>query len=104
MSEIDKMARELVDATPMPALVGTLADLKDYQQNVVVAYGKACARISARAALLTAPPGWKLVPEKPTRAMISAGHAYNDVASDDVDGPNPPGLFNAMLAAAPEVK
>lgn len=55
-----------------------------------------------RAALLTAPPGWKLVPVEPTQEML------DEVCSSD--GIEPwtdevvTSTYRAMIAAAPEVK
>ena len=67
MSEIDKMARELMDSMPA-ASFGVAVDFPD--QACVVLESE--ARYAIRTALLTAPPGWKLVPIPPTEEMIDA--------------------------------
>ena len=55
----------------------------------------AAAAWNQRAALLTAPPGWKLVPVEPTPRMSAAGFCADE-------GHDPAGVYRAMLAAAPE--
>lgn len=90
MSEIDKMAEEFA-AGRVP--------FGDYGHGDVVA--------AIRAALLTAPPGWKLVPVEPTEEMVDASmisvalSKYGRRATLRVLGAR---AWGAMLAAAPEPK
>ena len=105
MTDLDKMARELLAAElSHDGWAGELAAalIADRPDDVRVPGNIALSVI--RAALLTAPPGYVLVPVEPTRAMISAGHVYYQASMDEVDDFTPRGMFNAMLAAAPEVK
>lgn len=71
MSEIDKMARELLAAgwRKLPEYAGAADDLESGCELPPVV-GMAVDAI--RAALLTAPTGWKLVPIPPTDDMIEA--------------------------------
>ena len=64
MSEIDKMAREMLPVDI--CLYGYEVD----EMATVVSFSTAIDAI--RAALLTAPPGWKLVPVQPTDEMIDS--------------------------------
>lgn len=50
----------------LPALIGTLAELKDYEKPVVEAYGRACARAGRDAALSAAP----VAGEEPQNFML----------------------------------
>lgn len=49
--KLEDRAREAVRDVKLPRLIGTLADLPDYVQTVVEAYGRACARTGAAAVL-----------------------------------------------------
>ena len=70
MTDLDKMARELLaaeyvrdGATHAPDCIRREATLTRLEYRSVRAI---------RAALLTAPPGWKLVPVEPTDEMVDA--------------------------------
>ena len=67
MTDLDKMAREFMDSMP-DSSIGMAADSPD--NSFVVLESEAIYAV--RAALLTAPPGWKLVPVEPTDEMVDA--------------------------------
>ncbi|GEM_PF-5662970 len=110
MTDLDKMARDILDSIP-DAAFGTAADFPGHAHVVL----ESEARYAIRAALLTAPPGYVLVPVEPTDTMVCQGEEYlhdtlrrMGVEFDDSPGELlqeiAEGCFNAMLAAAPEVK
>lgn len=102
MTDLDKMARELLAAElARDGWAGELAAvlLADRPDDARVSGDMTLAAI--RAALLTAPPGWKLVPELADDAMLSAGFPRNEIIDGCFDRQ---GAWADMLAAAPEVK
>lgn len=97
MDAIEKRARELLD-TELRKLglhedayhVGCGAELDRNDQ----------AAINAIAAALTPPEGYVLVPMVPTKAMVDASVP---AASQDQTGRRQRAVWDAMLAARPEV-
>lgn len=69
MSEIDKMARELLAAEH--SKIGNTFRAEDIRKGRVNS-DEHLAINAIRAALIAAPPGWKLVPIPPTDDMIDA--------------------------------
>lgn len=67
MDDLDKMARELLAAELRRRGLGAVA-----RAVVNGSYDDEPEHSAIRAALLTAPPGWKLVPIPPTDDMIEA--------------------------------
>lgn len=97
MNDLDKMARELLCSH---------CDMESEDHYDEMPVSAAEAESAIRDALLTAPPGWKLVPLEPSEAEI-------DVAAYSIPAAIPTlaaaketarKLRAAMLAAAPEVK
>ena len=96
MTDLDKIARELLAAElARDGWAGELAAvlLADRPDDARVPGNMALSVI--RAALLTAPPGYVLVPVEPTPRMSAAGFCADE-------GHDPAGVYRAMLAAAPE--
>ena len=94
MTDLDKMARELLKDSER----GKASDFMPFAH--VVAERDALKAIAT--ALLTAPPGWKLVPTGgATDAMRSAWDSAPDNEDDDIAFH---GAYRAMVDAAPEVK
>ena len=89
MTDLDTMARELLKDSER----GMACDFMPFAD--VVAERDALKAIAT--ALLTAPPGWKLVPVEPTPRMSAAGFCADE-------GHDPAGVYRAMIAAAPEPK
>lgn len=57
-----------------------------------------------RAALLAAPPGYALVPIIPTDAMRQAAHRAPFSGHPETGGQSYKAIYQAMIAAAPELK
>ena len=96
MTDLDKMARELLPV-----------DICRYGYEVdematVVSFSTAIDAI--RAALLTAPPGYVLVPAEPTPEMLRAALRAPCSGHPETGGQSYHNIYRAMLAAAPEVK
>lgn len=89
MTDLDKMARELLCSN-------CDMDAEDHYDEMPVTAAEAESAI--RTALLTAPPGWKLVPVEATLEQLAAGQAawLNDPMRRSST------LYRAMIAAAPE--
>ncbi|MEF3175165.1 DUF551 domain-containing protein [Klebsiella quasipneumoniae subsp. quasipneumoniae] len=51
---------------------------------------------------LVIPDGYVMVPKEPTDEMIHAGHLYFQRSMEMCDDFTPSGMFNSMLAAAPQ--
>lgn len=101
MTDLDKMARELFLAW-LPATLprdSYIDDDGDEQYFDDLVQG---AWIGFRAALLTAPPGYVLVPVEPTQEMLDEVCSSDGIEpwTDDVMA----STYRAMIAAAPEVK
>lgn len=95
MTELDKMARELLAAEFDARLAAGTADMirTGDEDRVYSAFLDAI-----RAALLTAPPGWKLVPVEPTDEMVDAASEAHMPFGDMHFA------ITSAILAAPEVK
>lgn len=95
MSEIDKMARELL--ADEYSKIGNTFRADDIRKGRVNA-DEHLAIIAIRAALLGSPPCWKLVPVQPTDEMIdSAEDAYMPFGDMRF-------AITSAIVAAPEAK
>lgn len=93
MTDLDKMARELLAAEYGKA--GSRRFAEDLRSGCDIGDSDTAYAVQAiRAALLAAPPGWKLVPVEPTEEMETANAMYGDTSD----------WWNAVITAAPEVK
>ena len=96
MADLDKMARELLaQANERLGLRWASGRIRDGDMDAHER--EFCNTI--RAALLTAPPGWRLVPIEPTPKMVEAAREHHEG-----EAYLPFSLYKAMIAAAPEVK
>ena len=97
MTDLDKIAREFMDSMP-DSSHGRAADFPEHSFVVL----ESEAFYAVRAALLTAPPGWRLVPVEPTGEMLCATEDIEVGGSRDAcldyEARN---IWVAMLAAAP---
>lgn len=93
MTDLDKMARELMDSMP-DSPHGRAADFPEHSFVVL----ESEAFYAVRAALLTMPPGYALVPVAPTDEMVDA--------ASDAHMPFGDMRFaiTSAILAAPEVK
>jgi hypothetical protein len=102
MTDLDKMARELLADQYERDLPGSgIAKKLRGEFTGLLRVADIIALAAIRDALLTAPPGWKLVPVEPTMEMQEAGEERASVWQDVWECGN---VYRAMLAAAPEVK
>ena len=101
MTDLDKMARELLAAEFDARLAAGTADMirTGDEDRVYSAFLDAI-----RAALLTAPPGYALVPIIPTDAMRQAAHRAPFSGHPETGGQSYKAIYQAMIAAAPELK
>lgn len=94
MTDLDKMAREMLAAELRRRGLGAVA-----RAVVNGSYDDEPEHSAIRAALLTAPPGYVLVPVEPTPEMVASAREHHEGSPY-----LPIGLYRAMIAAAPEVK
>ena len=99
MSEIDKIARGFMDSMP-DSSIGLAADFPD--NSFVVLESEAIYAV--RAALLTAPPGWKLVPVEPTGGMFAAALRSPCSGHPETGSQSYSSIYKSMIATAPEPK
>ena len=101
MTDLDKMARELLAQWHLDRGLSekVARDCRNGVIDIPDIYGDLI-----RAALLTAPPGYRLVPIIPTDAMRQAAHRAPLFGHPETGGQSYPGIYRAMIAAAPELK
>lgn len=98
MTDLDKMALELLAAEFERS--GASAEAVDSLRHAdLVSPAIAVSTRAIRTALLTAPPGRKLVPVEPTPEMVGAAREHHEA-----EAYLPFSLYKAMIAAAPEKK
>ena len=108
MVELDKLAWELLAAAFDAAESAKQGDQIRAGTDTAPVVGHALAAI--RAALLAAPPGWKLVPVEPTPMMIATFRADNEhgalswMTHTALRCADFRSRYAGMLAAAPKVK
>ena len=101
MTDLDKIAREMLAAECAAAGNKNTAAVIASRNNAILTQ----AAIDAiRAALLTAPPGYVLVPAEPTGEMLRAALRAPCSGHPETGGQSYPDIYRAMLAAAQEPK
>lgn len=92
MTDLDKMARELLAAEYDRTATVWHAQMLRSTMPITTSVDKRAVN-AIRTALLTAPPGYRLVPVEPTPEMETANAMYGDTSD----------WWNAVITAAPEV-
>lgn len=98
MTDLDEMARNLLAAEHRRR--GSHLHADRIIADTTARENSALAAI--RAALLNAPPGWKLVPAEPTGEMLRAALRAPCSGHPETGGQSYRGIYRAMIAAAPE--
>lgn len=100
MTDLDKMARELLAAEWERDGIIFVPDCIRHEEMLTKMEQREIRAITA--ALLTAPPGYRLVPIVPTDAMRQAAHRAPLSGHPETGGQSYKAIYQAMIAAAPE--
>lgn len=109
MTDLGKMALELLAAELERSGAATEA-VESLRHADLVSPAIAVSTRAIRTALLTAPPGWKLVPVEPTPLMVATFRADNAngamswMTHTTLRCADFSSRYAGMIAAAPEVK